>query len=221
MRAVPRIRPLSEEDLQRLVAACATLPPTRGPEHVEHEYLVDVFLTVLDLQMRNVVVDRAIAHYRAHRSREVASLDDLEIILRSHPADREGNRAVAQYLWGNNHWTRVAWLRGLVAFLREERLGDTEALTAWARHSEYKRDFECRCPYLGLAAYQWLRMRLGVDTVKPDSHLHRFVAAVVGHAVSDLELIRGVTEVARRLGWPVQDLDIRLWEHQRGGPGTI
>lgn len=221
MGAVPRSRPLSEDELQRLVAAWASLPPSSGPEHVQHEYLVDVFLTVLDIQMRNVVVRRAIDHYRAHRRREVSSLDDLELILCRHPADREGNRAVAQYLWGNNHWTRVGWLRGLVNFLKEEGLVDTEALTTWAHRSDYRRDFEGRCRYLGLAAYQWLRMRLGVDTVKPDSHLHRFVAAVVGHPVSDLELIRGVTEVARRLGWRVQDLDIRLWEHQRGGPGTI
>jgi hypothetical protein len=38
------------------------------------------------------------------------------------PNDGEGNRLVAQHLWGNNHWKRVEWLRGLVRFLAEQNL---------------------------------------------------------------------------------------------------
>jgi hypothetical protein len=34
--------------------------------------------------------------------------------------------------------------------------------------------------HLGLAAYKWLTMRLGVETVKPDVHVHRFVESAVG-----------------------------------------
>jgi hypothetical protein len=51
--------------------------------------------------------------------------------------------------------------------------------------------------HLSLAAYKWLTMRLGVQTVKPDVHLHRFVESAVGHPVTDTELIRALETVAR------------------------
>ena len=82
---------------------------------------------------------------------------------------------------------RVRWLRGFARFLAEEDLRTKEALTAWAWHSDFDRDFRGRVKYLGPAAYSWLVMRLGVDTVKPDVHLRRFVERVTGHPVSDAE----------------------------------
>jgi hypothetical protein len=45
-----------------------------------------------------------------NRWSELRTLDDLEEALARFPDDQEGNREVAQYLWGNNHWTRVQWL---------------------------------------------------------------------------------------------------------------
>jgi hypothetical protein len=40
---------------------------------------------------------------------KIRTLDDLERLLERHPDEKEGNRQIAQYLWGNNHWTRVQW----------------------------------------------------------------------------------------------------------------
>ena len=69
--------------------------------------------------------------------------------------------------------------------------------------------------HLGLAAYKWLTMRLGVQTVKPDVHLHRFVESTVGHPVADIELIRALETVAHRIGRPAVRLDWAIWEYQR------
>jgi hypothetical protein len=44
---------------------------------------------------------------------------------------------------------------------------------------------ELNLKYLGIATCQWLRMRLGVDTVKPDVHTHNFVK----HAVRTADTI--------------------------------
>jgi hypothetical protein len=67
-----------------------------------------------------------------------------------------------------------------------------------------------------LATLRWV---LGsVDTVKPDVHLRRFVEDVVGHPVTDGELVRAVTQAARRLGRSPRELDAAIWE--RAALGT-
>ena len=187
----------------------------------QHDYMTNVLLTVLDLRMHNVAVERSIRHYRDCRQDEIRTLDDLEALLARFPEGNEGNRRVARYLWGNNHWARALWLRGFVRFLADEDLRTREALEAWARRSDYERDFAGRVPYLGAAAYQWLVMRFGVETVKPDVHLRRFVEGVSGHAVGDAELVRVVMEVAHRLGRSPRELDGSIWEYRRGAPGAV
>lgn len=203
-------------ELDRLADACRPLEVSEY-RYEQHDYLTNVLLTVLDLQMHTRTVDQSIRHYSDRRREQVRTLDDLEDLLSRFPDDRDGNTAVARYLWGNNHWVRVSWLRGLARFLAEEDLRSQEALTSWARRSDYARDFEGRVKFLGPAAYHWLLMRLGVDTVKPDVHLRRFVERVAGHRVSDTELIRAVTETARRLGHSARALDAAIWEQERAG----
>jgi hypothetical protein len=214
------IRPVSEEEIERIVLTCRSVPMTEA-EYKQEDYVTNVFLTVLDLQMHNVVVNKSIEHYWSKRWDEVRTLDDLERLLARFSDDQEGNREVAQYLWGNNHWVRVQWMRGLVTFLSESRLTTQEKLREWAARSEFHRDFEGRVKNLGIAAFKWLTMRLGVDTVKPDVHLRRFVEKIVEHGVSDEELVRVIEEVARRLELSPRRLDWSLWEFQRGAPGAI
>jgi hypothetical protein len=146
-------------EADQLVEACRPLP-VRPWEYEEHDYMTNVLLTVLDLQMKNVTVERSIRHYRDHRWKEIRTLEDLEGLLGRFPDDKQGNRQVARYLWGNDHWTRAGWLRGLAVFLAVENLRTQDELRAWAGRSDYKEDFAGRVRYLGPAAYHWLVMRL-------------------------------------------------------------
>jgi hypothetical protein len=219
-------RPLTEVEASRLAFECRRLPAAHGgyagsdfPSY--SDYMTNVFLTVLDLQMHNVVVNKAILHYRAHRWDDVRTLDDLERVLDRAPDTREGNQAAAQYLWGNNHWTRIQWLRGFAQFLRRENLTSQEELREWAMACDFDADFKGRVKHLGIAACQWLRMRLGVDTVKPDVHTHRFVERAIGRRLSDPGLVQAVEEAAKQLGIGARALDAAIWEVERGSPGTI
>jgi hypothetical protein len=207
---------VTDDEIGLLAEACRSLPE-RPWKHEERDYVTNVLVTVLDLQMNTVTVERSIQHYRDHRWGELRTLDQLAGLLRRFPDDKEGNRQLARYLWGNNLWTRAGRLRPLAAFLAGEQLQTQADLRAWARRSDYQRDFAGRVPGLGPAAYQSLLMRLGVDTVKPDVHVRRFVEEVVGHAVTDAELVRAVTEAARRLGRSSRELDGAIWE--RGALG--
>ena len=165
----PRLGEVTGAELDRLGEACQSLPVVSYASE-QHDYMTNVLLTVLDLRMHNVAVERSIRHYWDCRQDEIRTLDDLEALLARFPEGNEGNRRVARYLWGNNHWARALWLRGFVRFLADEDLRTREALEAWARRSDYERDFAGRVPYLGAAAYQWLVMRFGVETVP---HLDR------------------------------------------------
>ncbi len=112
-------------------------------------------------------------------------------------------------------------MRGFVPFLIDNGLTDIDSLRKWAHTSDFRRDFEGRVKYLGIAAYKWLTMRLGVDTVKPDVHIRNFVEPIVGHPVTDDELVRVIEKAAPEIGMTPRELDASIWEYQRGGPGAV
>jgi hypothetical protein len=205
--------------LRLLVKACKAVPRSKS-DFVENDFITNVLVTVLDIRMHSTTLDRSIQHYREQRWNEVRTLDDLDAMLARFPDDKQGNAEVAQYLWGNNHWVRLGWLRALVPFLAENDLTTQEKLREWARRNDFESDFEGKVKGLGIASYKSLVMRLGVDTVKPDVHLHNFVEHVVGHGVTDDELVRVVEETARRIGASPRQLDASLWEYQRGRTGA-
>lgn len=178
---------------------------------------MNLFETVLDYQMHTTTVVKALEFFRSSCWKEVRTLDDLDAVLSRYSDDQRGNTALAGYLWGNRHWTRMHQLRGLAGYFRSIGVVDQESLRAWAHESELGRDFAGRVRGLGPAVYQWLVMRQGVDTVKPDVHVRRFAEAAVGRALSDADVVEVVTRAAVALEIKAYELDWRIWETSRGG----
>lgn len=203
-------------DIDRLVAAASALPPPAA-SYTEDDFVMNVFETVLDFQMSTTAVVRALQHYRDCCWNEVRTIDDLEALLDRYPDDQEGNTAAAEHLWGYKMWTRVGLLRRLVEYLRSIGVVDQERLRRWADRADFKRDFEGRVKGLGIAVFQWLVMRQGVETVKPDVHVHRFVAGALGRRCSDAEVIGLMEATAKVMGIKAYELDWRVWEASRGG----
>ncbi len=106
-------------------------------------------------------------------------------------------------------------LRGLVDYLASIGVTDQGALRGWAATATFDRDFKGRVDGLGPAVFQWLVMRQGVDTVKPDVHVHRFTARVLGRPLSDADAVTVIERAARRLGRPAHRLDWAIWEAGR------
>ena len=113
-------------------------------------------------------------------------------------------------------WTRAKMLRDLVAYFIPLGVTNQEQLRDWAKTATFAR-FQGRVRGLGPAVFQWLVMRQGVDTIKPDVHVHRFVESVLGRRVSDTDAVAVLTEAARRLERPATRLDWAIWEAGRLG----
>ena len=207
---------ISDEDVERLASA-ARLLPANASSYLEEDFVMNLLETVLDYMLQTEVVVRALQRFREQRWEEVRTLDDLERLLARFPEDQAGNTALAQNLWGYNFWTRAQQLRDLVRYFRSIGVVDQEQLKQWARTSTFKTDFQGRVRGLGPAVYQWLVMRQGVDTVKPDVHVRRFAEAAVGRKLNDHDVIELTTRAAGSIGIKAFELDWRIWEASRGG----
>jgi hypothetical protein len=218
---------LSDAERALLVSRCRALPPSG--DYAEDDYVANLLLTVLDFQMREGAVAAALAHYRLHRWHEVRTHGDLAALLARHPDDNEGHTRLARHLWGHRHFVRAALLRALAGYLGEIGVTTQERLRRWAAESTFEADFEGRVRVtihqegkrprtwgLGYAVYNWLLVRLRIETVKPDLHIHRFVASVLGRSLGDREVVEALSSVAQELGLAAYELDWRIWEHQRG-----
>ncbi len=165
--------------------------------------------------MAGTTVSKAMSHYQENRWDEVRDFEDLKRLLSKYPDDEEGNTTIAQFLWAYRYWNRISLLRKLVSFFQSIDVASQDALRHWARTSDYKRDFKGRVPGMGYAVYKWLVMRQGVETVKPDVHVRRFVESIISRRLKDEELVALLEKVATRLGLKAYELDWRIWEHQK------
>jgi hypothetical protein len=205
---------LTDDELDLLEARCREIPLT-ADDHVAVDLVTELFDTVLDYQNRAETVRKAQAHFRSAHGDDVGSLDELTDLMDQTPDDT----ALAASLWGNRHWRRARELRGLVAYLRERDVTDLAALRRWAAGSTQD-DFVGHIKGLGPAVYRSLVMRLGVDTIKPDVHVLRFVSTAIGRRVSQDEAVASLETVARRLGTSARTLDRSIWAFQAHGPGA-
>jgi hypothetical protein len=210
---------LSEDEIEALVGRTKELPAVGG-DYLDTDLITCLFVTVIDFQMRTTTVEKALSYFEDNRSTAIRDLGDLEALLNAHKNDQPGNTAVAEFLFNYKLWTRVGLLRALVTWLRTLGIKDLKGLKRWAERSEFARDFQgqiqCRAgdwTYgLGLAVYNSLMMRLGIEAIKPDTRLRRFIEATIMRKVSDDEIVVGLTEVAGRLSIRPREIDSRIWE---------
>lgn len=208
---------ISQEDVDRVAAAGRNLPPAENV-YIETDYVTNLMATVIDYQTHSAAVEGAIGHFKANRWDEIRTIDDLYATFELFPETKEGNLALAQHLWGYNMWTRAEQLRRLTDFFIGVGVSDQASLKSWAETSTFDQDFRGQVRGLGPAVYQWLIMRQGVETVKPDVHVHRFVRSALGRSLSDNDAIEVVERAAHKLGLSALHFDWSIWEWSRQNP---
>jgi hypothetical protein len=204
---------VTDADIDRVAAAARSLSLTGGVA-AEEDFVSNLLVTVIDFRMNTTAVVRALHYYRDVRWAEIRTLADLESVVARFEDGHSGNTELARYLWNYKLWTRAATLRRLIEFFKSIGVCDQRALTGWAETAEYHQDFEGRVKGLGRAVFNSLLIRQGVDTVKPDVHMHRFVEGALGRRLSDSDTVDVVVGAARRLGIKASELDWAIWEYQ-------
>jgi hypothetical protein len=118
---------VSEDDVEKLAAAARVLPASTSV-YLEDDFVMNLLETVLDYMLQTEVVVRALERFRENRWKEIRTLDDLERVMERFPDDQAGNTALAQYLWGYNHWTRAQQLRRLAHYFHSIGVVNQERL---------------------------------------------------------------------------------------------
>lgn len=207
----PQLISWTPEEFAALLERCRTLPPAKG-NYIIDDYVENVLLTVLDFQMQTQTVENAAKHYKDRVQFQINDFNDLQTLLLKFPDDKEGNTRVAEYLWGYKLWTRVGLLRRLLKFLGERGITTQEKLKKWAFQSDFNRDMAGQVKGIGFGIYKWLVMRQGVETIKPDIWVHRFVKQAIGRDMNDQETVNIVEAAAKTLNLKAYELDWRIWE---------
>jgi len=215
---------VTHEEFQLLLIATADLPFIHQAR-VETDYMLDVMETVLNLHIQEPVVINALHHFQNRHQQHspvsgiespcIETHQQLENALSGFPDTEDGNKAASQYLWANNHWTRLAMLRQLLAFLTSSSITDQATLHAWAKQAEFERDFKGKVKGLGIAVFHWLLIRCGVPSVKPDIWVINFAHRVTGKRISEKKLVKAFAEIAPLIGESQQTIDLTIWHFEK------
>ena len=209
---------LTPEQFQKLLIACANLPFIR-PNRWATDYVVDMLPTVLDFHMQAPVVDDAITYFReqVQAQHAITTHSQLEAVLSAYPDTEEGNKAASQFLWSNNHWPRVGFLRQILILFASINVTDQPALRAWAKQAQFERDFKGKVKGLGVAVFHWLLIRCGADTIKPDVWVIKFTQRVTGKRLSEKALVDVFSKIAPLIGETLETIDVTIWHYERMG----
>lgn len=205
---------ITNSEFNTIVNTCRSLPQARG-NYLVNDYIENLLLTVLDFRLHETIIHRAMEYYRHNTYSTVRSHEDLRSLLAKQPDTKAGNEQIAKYLWGYRYSDRVQLLRRLLEYFEQRGVIDQDTLHKWAFEADFKCDFEGKVKGAGLAIFKWLVMRQGVETIKPDIWVHRFIHDTIGRYVSDTVAVTTLEKAAGVLKIRAYELDWRIWEYQR------
>jgi hypothetical protein len=212
---------LTAQEKTRILIACVELPIVQRPPR-DLDYVHQVMETVLNFYIRAEAVFKSLNYFRDHVQgpHDVFTHARLAELVAGFADTREGDTECSQFFWANNHWKRARLLRGLVAFFASVGISDQATLDAWAAQANFERDFQGKVPGLGLAVFQWLIIRCGVQTVKLDVWVFRFAERILGRRLSGNVTVGLFNELAPLVGTSMSKIDATIWFFERMDMGN-
>jgi hypothetical protein len=122
--------------------------------------------------------------------------------------------------WNYRHPQRVKILYDLAGRCLEllphsEEGDEVERLRAWAHYSTTDDfSFFTGIPGFGFVSFQYLRILLGANTIKPDVHISNFIYQATGQRLSPPKLIDLLEAVATEMKVSASALDHAIWRYQ-------
>lgn len=207
---------LTDDEFTKLAIAVAGLPFIR-PTKWETDYLEDVMHTVLNFHIQEPVVINALNFFQlqVQQQHHINDHHQLKAFLAQFPNDKDGNEAAAIFLWSNRHWTRIELLRRLLDFFESIGVTDQPSLHAWIRTATFEADFKGKVKGLGIAVWEWLRIRCGIDSIKPDIWVINFAKRVVGKRISEKALVDTFGRISPLVGESLSTIDVTIWYYEK------
>lgn len=207
---------LTDDEFTKLAVAVAGLPFIR-PAKWETDYLEDVMHTVLNFHIQEPVVINALNFFQlqVQRQHRINDHHQLKALLAKFPNDKDGNEAAAIFLWSNRHWTRIELLRRLLDFFESIGVTDQPSLHAWIKTATFGADFKGKVKGLGISVYEWLRIRCGIDSIKPDVWVINFAKRVVGKRISEKALVDTFGRISPLVGQSLSTIDVTIWYFEK------
>jgi len=203
------------EEIKRLVKYLSEIPFDYNVKPEEFGYTNPVLIcldAVLSINRKyyNFVVPR-LKYFQANYP-EVHTLRQISTLIKE--LGYEGFYVV----WNYKHVARVKTLEELIdKFInyvsKIQQSDDLIAMKMWAEKSSVKDYAKFGVRGIGLATYQYIRMMLGVSTVKPDVHIKRAVSQALGRNVADYEAIMLIERASAVMNLPTTCVDHNLWRH--------
>jgi len=206
---------LTKREIQKLRTQCNKLED--GLDYRINDYVSNLMNTVLDFQMKVGPVESAVEYYEENHGYRTHK--KLKAFIDSFPNTKNGNLELANTMWNNNHWTRAKFLRMLLYEFESRGIKGQQSLKKWVSNADFEKDikgkFKTKEHSIGIALFQWLRLRLGVDTVKPDVHIMNFVSNAVGRRISQQEALDALMIIAKQTNRKAALLDAAIWHYQK------
>ena len=210
---------MNETEYKRLFQACRRLDD--GPDYRMENYALNVTNTAIDFMARVETVNAAMQYYvdnvgyKSHRK--------LKELVDSYPNTKKGNMDLASRLWNNNMWTRAKFMRVLLGEFELRGIRGQKSLTRWLADADFEEDVkgqfksrhrsEGKTGYhsMGFALFNWLCLRCGIDTIKPDVHVLDFVEEAIGRRPTPRECVESLTKIASQQNRQCYSLDSAIW----------
>lgn len=207
---------LTDDEFTKLATAVAGLPFIR-PMKWETDYLEDVMHTVLNFHIQEPVVINALNFFQlqVQKQHRINHHHQLKALLAKFPNDKDGNEAAALFLWSNRHWTRIELLRRLLEFFESIGVTDQPSLHAWIKTATFDADFKGKVKGLGIAVWEWLRIRCGIDSIKPDIWVINFAKRLVGKRISEKALVDTFGRISPLVGESLSTIDVTIWYYEK------
>jgi hypothetical protein len=123
-----------------------------------------------------------------------------------------------QVVWNYKHPDRVRLLERVLNWFVAYRnsttfQNDIDAMRHWADTTSLDDLGITSVEGIGFATAQYIRMLLGVSTIKPDRHILRAVQDGVGHTLPNVQVVALAEQTAQQLGTDVNKLDYAIWDY--------
>jgi hypothetical protein len=211
---------LTSDEMLKLRKTCDQLDD--GPDYRCTDYVHNLLNTALDFYMRSTASDAAINYF--NKTHGIKTLQDMKGLVSKYADTSEGNQSLAKFLWNNNHWSRARFLRKIIDFFEKRGETDQSSLDEWVNRADFEKDIKNKLKTdehsIGYRLFQWLRVRCGVNTVKPDLRVIKFITEVVGRKVTPLEAVISLEKIAKDSNRRANRLDSAIWHFMEQSSGA-